>query len=104
MICLSDLALDSLASRQESNTIASAFWTTTEADVFKSHSVIAMFMHFLIHFLTHSLDAAEAEIPRIVDLHAAQARPKDEWIDPIVYDVELQDDPKKVVSNITTTF
>ena len=50
------------------------------AEDIQGNAVLTMFMHFLVHYLTHKLDKTEAEIPRIVDLHAASSKPKDQWL------------------------
>ena len=50
------------------------------AEDIQGNAVLTMFMHFLVHYLTHKLDKTEAEIPRIVDLHAASSKPKYEWL------------------------
>ena len=33
-------------------------------------------LHLILHFLTHSLDVIERNVPRVVDLHAANSIPK----------------------------
>ena len=79
--CLSDMAVDAVANREQSNTIdASRLGSLVRltAEDIQGNAVLTMFMHFLVHYLTHKLDKVEAEIPRIVDLHAASSKPKDE--------------------------
>ena len=40
--------------------------------------VLNLIVHCLLHYLTHSLDKIERDLPQIVDLHAADSKPKEQ--------------------------
>ena len=39
---------------------------------------VSTLLHMLVHFLTHRLDVLERDLPRLVDLSAANSTPKKE--------------------------